>query len=304
MDIMTALEERLQHTCPGLELRRNEPMSRHTTFRVGGPAALMALPADPQQAAAAVRAAAELEVRPFFLGNGSNLLVSDRGYDGFVVKTSGLDRVREVNGRLRAQSGISLARLASAALGRGLTGLEFAHGIPGSLGGAVSMNAGAYDGEMAQVLTAVTFLSGTGELETMPAEDCGLSYRHSIFSDHPERLILEAELELRPGDAGAIRARMEELAARRREKQPLEYPSAGSTFKRPPGHYAAALIDQCGLKGLRVGGAQVSEKHAGFVINTGEATCEDILRLMEQVRETVLRKTGVELEPEVKLLGV
>ena len=304
MDIMTALEERLQHTCPGLELRRNEPMSRHTTFRVGGPAALMAVPAHPEQAAAAVRAAAELEVAPFFLGNGSNLLVSDRGYDGFVVKTGGLDQVREANGRVHAQSGISMARLASAALGWGLTGLEFAHGIPGSLGGAVSMNAGAYDGEMAQVLNAVTFLNEAGELETVPAEDCGLSYRHSIFSDHPERLILEAELELRPGDAGAIRARMEELAARRREKQPLEYPSAGSTFKRPPGHYAAALIDQCGLKGLRVGGAQVSEKHAGFVINAGGATCEDILRLMEQVRETVLRKTGVELEPEVKLLGV
>ena len=265
-------------------------MKRHTTFRIGGPARLMALPRSRKEAAAAVRAATEAGIAPFFLGNGSNLLVADHGYEGFVLKACGLDQVREVNRRLRAESGITLARLANAALGRGLTGLEFAHGIPGTLGGAVVMNAGAYGGEMVQVLT-------------LPAAACALTYRHSRFSDRPDWLVLEAELELRPGDGEAIRARMDELAAKRREKQPLEWPSGGSTFKRPEGHFAAALIEGCGLKGVGIGGAQVSEKHAGFVVNRGGATADDVRRLMALVQETVLRETGVALEPEVRLLG-
>ncbi|MCI6398328.1 UDP-N-acetylmuramate dehydrogenase, partial [Lawsonibacter sp.] len=223
--------------------------------------------------------------------------------EGFVLKVSGLDRVWEANRRLRAESGISLARLARAALGRGLTGLEFAHGIPGTLGGAVVMNAGAYGGEMVQVLTAVTYLDGAGEERTLPAAECALTYRHSLFSDHPDWLVLEAELELQPGDAEAIQARMDELAAKRREKQPLEWPSAGSTFKRPEGRFAAALIEECGLKGTRVGGAQVSEKHAGFLVNRGGATADDVRRLIARVQETVLARTGVALEPEVKFLG-
>ena len=200
-------------------------------------------------------------------------------------------------------TGSTLARLANAALGRGLTGLEFAHGIPGTLGGAVVMNAGAYGGEMVQVLTAVTYLDGAGEEHTLPAAACALTYRHSRFSDRPDWLVLEAELELRPGDGEAIRARMDELAAKRREKQPLEWPSGGSTFKRPEGHFAAALIEGCGLKGVGIGGAQVSEKHAGFVVNRGGATADDVRRLMALVQETVLRETGVALEPEVRLLG-
>ncbi len=304
MEIYTTLAEGLRKRCPELELREYEPMSRHTSFHIGGPARLMALPNSQKEAAAAVRAAAELGITPFFLGNGSNLLVSDRGYEGFVVKTGGLDQVREVNHRLRAESGIPLSRLANAALGRGLSGLEFAHGIPGSLGGAVTMNAGAYGGEMVQVLTAVTFLNSDGQVETLPVEDCHLTYRHSDFTDHPERLILEAEFALTPGDAEEIRGKMEELARRRKEKQPLEWPSAGSTFKRPQGHFAAALIEGCGLKGRRVGDAQVSEKHAGFVINRGNATCADVLALVEVVRETVLRETGVTLEMEVRTLGL
>ena len=303
MDRLETLAQMLKSRFPGLELRENEPMSRHTTFRIGGPARLMALPWDRKEAAAVVRTAAEAGVRPFFLGNGSNLLVSDSGYEGFVVKSSHLDQTREVNRRLRAESGIPMARLAVAALERGLTGLEFAHGIPGTLGGAVAMNAGAYGGEMAQVLTAVTYLDETGTVVTIPASECGLSYRHSLFSDHPDWLILEAEMELQPGDAETIKARMDELAAQRRTKQPLEWPSAGSTFKRPEGHFAAALIDQCGLKGFSVGDAQVSEKHAGFLVNKGKATAEDMRRLMDLVRERVLRETGVELEPEVKFLG-
>ena len=303
MDRLETLIQTLRERLPGLELRENEPMSRHTTFRIGGPARLMALPWDRKEAAAVVRTAAEVGVKPFFLGNGSNLLVSDRGYEGLIIKSSGLNQTREVNRRLRAESGIPLARLAVAALDRGLTGLEFAHGIPGTLGGAVVMNAGAYGGEMAQVLTAVTYLDETGKVSTISAADCGLSYRHSLFSDHPDWLILEAEMELQPGDAGTVKARMEELSAQRRAKQPLDLPSAGSTFKRPEGHFAAALIDQCGLKGVTVGGAQVSEKHAGFLVNRGGATAEDMVRLIELVRERVLRETGVELEPEVKFLG-
>ena len=303
MEQLERLAQTLRTRLPELELRENEPMSRHTTFRIGGPARLMALPRDRKEAAAAVRAAAELGIRPFFLGNGSNLLVADGGYEGFIVKLTGLDQTREVNRRLRAESGISLARLAMAAWGRGLTGLEFAHGIPGTLGGGVAMNAGAYGGEMSQVLTAVTFLDEAGQVITLPAQECALTYRHSLFTDHPERLILEAEFELAQGVPTLIKIRMDELAQKRRAKQPLDQPSAGSTFKRPEGHFAAALIEQCGLKGLSVGGAQVSEKHAGFVVNRGGATAEDVLRLMEQVRERVLRDTGVELEPEVKLLG-
>lgn len=303
MEQLERLAQTLRTRLPELELRENEPMSRHTTFRIGGPARLMALPRDRKEAAAAVRAAAELGIRPFFLGNGSNLLVADGGYEGFIVKLTGLDQTRVVNRRLRAESGISLARLAMAAWGRGLTGLEFAHGIPGTLGGGVAMNAGAYGGEMSQVLTAVTFLDEAGQVITLPAQECALTYRHSLFIDHPERLILEAEFELAQGVPTLIKIRTDELAQKRRAKQPLDQPSAGSTFKRPEGHFAAALIEQCGLKGLSVGGAQVSEKHAGFVVNRGGATAEDVLRLMEQVRERVLRDTGVELEPEVKLLG-
>ena len=303
MDQMTALIQELNRRAPQLELREYEPMSRHTTFRIGGPARLMALPKNRQEAVTAVRAARELGISPFFLGNGSDLLVSDGGFSGFIIKTTGLDQTREVNRRLQAESGIPLARLAMAALGRGLTGLEFAHGIPGTLGGGVTMNAGAYGGELVQVLTSVTFLNEDGQVITLPAEECALTYRHSLFSDHPEWLILEAEFELPQGDAAVIKSKMDELAQKRRSKQPLDLPSAGSTFKRPEGYFAAALIEQCGLKGLTVGDAQVSEKHAGFVVNRGSATAGDVRRLMEQVQSTVLRETGVTLEPEVKFLG-
>ena len=304
MDRWDALEKQLHQSCPTLELRREEPLFRHTSFRVGGPAALMALPATRAEAAEAVRAAAELGVTPVYLGNGSNLLVSDEGYDGFLIKTFGGLNTISVDGTVvMADSGVLLSRLAVAALEAGLSGLEFAHGIPGTLGGAVTMNAGAYGGEMVQVLASVTFLNETGRMETIPASACGLTYRHSVFSDG-KRMILGAELALAPGDPVAIRGRMEELGEKRRSKQPLDLPSAGSTFKRPEGYFAAALIEQCGCKGLRVGGAQVSEKHAGFVVNTGGATCRDILTLIGQVCSRVLEQTGVALELEVKTLGI
>lgn len=287
---------------PGLEVRENEPMKRHTTFRIGGPARLMALPRSRKEAAAAVQAATEAGIAPFFLGNGSNLLVADHGYEGFVLKACGLDQVREVNHRLRAESGITLARLANAALGRGLTGLEFAHGIPGTLGGAVVMNAGAYGGEMKDILSSVRVMEREGQIRELPAQELALSYRHSCV---PERglTVLSARLTLRKGEEGKIRARMEELSAARREKQPLEYPSAGSTFKRPEGYFAGKLIQDAGLKGYSVGGAQVSEKHAGFVINRNQATPEDIRALIEEVQKRVWETSGVCLEPEVKFLG-
>ena len=279
MEQLAALMKELRSVCPTLELRRDEPMRFHTTFRIGGPAALMALPKSEEEATCAVRCAYAAGIRPFLLGNGSNLLVSDDGYDGFVIKTAeGLEGMELRGECIVAQSGVTLARLANFALANSLTGLEFAHGIPGSLGGAVTMNAGAYDGEMKQVLRSVTFLDTQGEKRTLPAEELDLSYRHSAFSDGT-RLILSAELSLRPGDPEEIRAKMEDLMARRKSKQPLEYPSAGSTFKRPTGYYAGPLIEQCGLKGARVGGAQVSEKHAGFVINRENATCAEVLAL-------------------------
>ena len=294
-----ALRERLAVLCPQLELRTQEPMSRHTTFRVGGPCALMALPKSEDEAIAAVTAAHELGISPFFLGNGSNLLVPDQGVERFLIKTTGLDWVERQGNVLSAGGGITLARLARFAQGEGLSGLEFAHGIPGSLGGGVTMNAGAYGGELKDVVRSVTCLNEAGETEEVT--DCDFGYRHSAFSDG-RRMVLSARLELTPGDPQAILARMEELSAQRQAKQPLEYPSAGSMFKRPQGYFAAALIDQCGLKGFLVGGAQVSEKHAGFVVNRGGATCEDILTLVDRVKTIVREKTGVELEMEVKIL--
>lgn len=299
---MEQLEKLLRERCPELELRKNEPMSRHTTFRIGGLAALMALPKSVSEARMAVQAARTLGIEPFFLGNGSNLLAADGGYPGFILKLGGeFDESREDGPGMEAGSAVLLSRLAKSALERGLTGLEFAGGIPGSVGGAITMNAGAYGGEMAQVLEEVTFLDEAGEVCSLPASECGLGYRKSVFSGR-KCLILKARFRLEQGDPAVIKARMEELAAKRKEKQPLEYPSAGSMFKRPPGHFAAALIDQCGLKGLTVGGAQVSAKHAGFVVNRGGATCADVLELVRQVQEEVLRQTGVELEMEVKVL--
>lgn len=305
MDVYSELIRELNQACPGMVLLEHEPMARHTSFRIGGPARLMLRPRNGEEAALALQTARELGIEPFFMGNGSNLLVSDRGYDGFVIKAfDGMGRMERLDGdRIWAESGVLLSRLANFALAEGLTGLEFAHGIPGSLGGAVTMNAGAYGGEMKDVVVSTDCLDRTGRRETVTGADHGFAYRRSAFSDG-SRFLLGSTLRLTAGDPAAIRARMEELAARRKEKQPLEYPSAGSTFKRPEGYFAAALIEECGLKGYAVGGAQVSEKHAGFVVNRGGASCEDVLRLTGHIRETVLRETGVTLELEVRLLGV
>lgn len=286
---------------PGLEVLEREPMDRHTTFRIGGPARWLLLPGDAAQAAAVLRLCRERGIVPFFLGNGSNLLVEDDGYDGVILSTARLDKTAGEGERLYAESGVSLARLAGLAADRGLAGLAFASGIPGSVGGAARMNAGAYGGEMAQVIARVDCLDPEGRPKSLTGEECGFAYRHSIFCDRPW-LVTGVLFTLTPGDPAAIRAEMAELNRRRREKQPLEYPSAGSTFKRPQGRFAAALIEECGLKGLTVGGAQVSEKHSGFVVNRGGATCADVLTLMDRVKARVLEQTGILLEPEVELL--
>ncbi|WP_215654082.1 UDP-N-acetylmuramate dehydrogenase [Pseudoflavonifractor sp. MCC625] len=304
MDVYSALIQALRERFPGMELREREPMERHTSFRIGGPARLMALPRSEEEAAGVVQAARAHGIEPFFMGNGSNLLVSDTGYEGLILKTfDGMDHLSVEGEVIRAGSGVLLSRLANFALEHGLTGLEFAHGIPGTVGGALMMNAGAYGGEMCQVAQETRVLTPEGTICAVVGEEQGFSYRHSAFSDGT-RLILGGVFRLEWGERGDIRAKMEDLAARRREKQPLEYPSAGSTFKRPEGHFAAALIERCGLKGKRVGGAQVSEKHAGFVINRGGATCADVMDLTAHIRETVFRETGVTLEMEVRTLGI
>ena len=303
MEPLHALQTKLKQHLPQLDLRVAEPMAKHTTFRVGGPAALLALPKGEGEVRQILQLAHQVGVAPFFLGKGSNLLVADKGVDRFLIKLSGgLTRLeREGEAGLYVGSGVTLAQAATFAAQAGLSGLEFAHGIPGSLGGGVFMNAGAYDGEMAQVIAWVDCLDETGAPHRLAGADLALGYRTSCFTQRPW-LITGARLTLTPGDPAAIRAKMADLAQRRRAKQPLEYPSAGSTFKRPAGHFAAALIEQCGLKGLTVGGAQVSEKHAGFVINRGGATCADVKELIRQIQERVFAQAGVRLEPEVRII--
>ena len=288
---------------PALEIRGEEPMRLYTSFRTGGGARRMAFPKTVEELTALTDAAHRCGARPFFLGNGTNILAPDEGLDRLVISLSALREMEAgEDGTVTAQAGVPLAHLADFACRKGLTGLEFAHGIPGSLGGAVYMNGGAYGGEMSQVLTEVLAYFPKEGLRTMKTEELDLGYRHSFFMDHPEVVILRATVQLRAGEEETIRARMRELMARRKASQPLEYPSAGSTFKRPAGHFAGTLIEQCGLKGLTVGGAQVSEKHAGFIINTGSATSADVTALIAQVQHIVLEKTGVRLEPEVRII--
>lgn len=303
MDQFDQLYDQLKKCCPNMELLKDEPMARHTTFRIGGPVPLMARPTTEEQVLDCVKLARESEVPLVVLGNGSNLLVADEGVEAFVVDMTGLNRLERTGEReITAGAGVTLARLAAFAAGEGLTGLEFASGIPGTLGGGVLMNAGAYGGEMVQVVRRTRYLTLEGTVKEIAGAEHDFSYRHSVFSQGGN-VILSSVLELEPGKAENIRARMAELAQKRKSKQPLEYPSAGSMFKRPQGYFAAALIEQCGLKGFTVGGAQVSEKHAGFVINRDNATCADVLALVEQVQRRVKEQTGVELEMEVRRLG-
>jgi len=288
----------------GVPLRAGEPMSRHTTFRIGGPAEYFACPKDREELERLL-AACRTDRRPWFiLGKGSNLLVGDRGIPGITVAMEGLSKIEVEGETIRAESGATLTAVCKAARDAGLAGLEFAYGIPGQVGGGVYMNAGAYGGEIKDVLAQVDFLDEGGQFRTLPVEQLEMGYRRSFFTGR-SCVILSAEFRLRADPEGprAVGERMEELYRRRREKQPLEWPSAGSTFKRPEGAYAAALIDQCGLKGFQVGGARVSEKHAGFVINAGDAVCADVLALIAEIQRIVKEKTGFVLEPEVRVTG-
>ena len=280
-----------------------EPMSRHTTFRAGGPADFFVTPEKEGQVRKTLSLLKEAQVPRYIMGNGSNLLVGDRGYRGVILQIcKKMNRIRIQDTVIQAQAGALLSKVAAGAQAKGLTGFEFASGIPGSLGGAVMMNAGAYGGEMKQVLIQAQILNASGEIEDVLAEEMELGYRSSVFSRNGG-VILSASIQLEPGDPPAIQSRMEELKFLRTSKQPLEYPSAGSTFKRPEGYFAGKLIQDAGLRGFQVGGAQVSEKHCGFVINKDQATAMDIRSRMEQVSEKVYAQFGVRLEPEVKLIG-
>lgn len=278
-------------------------MSRHTSFKIGGPADLFLLPDSSEQISRLISAARLSSIPLYIIGRGSDLLVHDEGVRGAVLAvTQKLSQIKKLDNRtLSSGAGASLERVCRFALEEGLSGLEFAYGIPGSVGGAVYMNAGAYGGEMRDVLLGTAHIDEDGREGEFSADQLNLSYRRSVYTECV-CCITSAVFRLQPGDPAEIHARMEDLKNRRRTKQPLEYPSAGSTFKRPKGSYASALIDQCGLKGLRIGGAMVSEKHAGFLINYDHATCEDVLELIEKVRETVFRQTGYQLECEVKLI--
>lgn len=295
-------ERELFRLLPENRIKKEEPLSRHTTFRVGGAAEYFLMPGL-QQVPEIVALCRRCELPLTVIGNGSNLLVSDSGLRGVVIELGKAASGIGIEGEtLTVQAGTLLGETASFAAKHALSGLEFAAGIPGSMGGAVVMNAGAYGGEMKDVLTRVKVLTQDGEIRVRPAEQLDLSYRHSRMMEEKE-LVLEAVVRLIPGDAAIIRARMDELRQKRIEKQPLEYPSAGSTFKRPAGYFAGKLIEDAGLRGFRVGDAQVSEKHCGFVINRGAATAGEIMELMQYVRKRVKETSGVELEPEVRLLG-
>lgn len=298
------LDKKVADYLPDLKYTSGVPLAQHTSFRIGGEAARMACPTSCEQLVLLAGFAEECGVKPLLLGNGTNLLVSDEGVDTLVIRLSESLRAISLAGdgvTIAAEAGASLASLGVFAWQHALTGLEFAHGIPGSLGGGVVMNAGAYGGELKDVLTEVTALFPDG-IRTLRTDELGLGYRRSIFTDRPEAVVLRAKLRLAHGREDDIKARMEELAAKRRASQPLELPSAGSTFKRPEGYFAGTLIDQCGLKGTRVGGAEVSRKHAGFVVNTGGATCADVLSLIRKIQDTVFSAAGVVLEPEVKII--
>lgn len=303
-----AAKERLAALCQleKIPVLWDEPMKNHTSFKIGGPAAALCAPKDRQQLRELVGFVQREGVDSWYIGNGSNLLVSDKGLNGIaILLDSGFDGEIEVDGTvLLAPAGKKLSAVCAAACAAGLTGLEFAYGIPGSVGGAVYMNAGAYGGEMKDRLLWVEYLAPTGEIVRLEQEQLSLSYRHSRFMEEGMQgsCIVRAAFGLQRGEKAAIQSEMDRILNQRRQKQPLEYPSAGSTFKRPQGAFAAQLIDECGLKGFTVGGAQVSKKHAGFVINTGKATCADVLELTRQVRECVQEKTGYLLELEVRQL--
>jgi UDP-N-acetylmuramate dehydrogenase len=288
---------------PEYTLFYNEPLANHTSFKIGGPADLLFFPRQLEELMTMLELCRSEEISYEIIGKGSNLLVRDKGVRGVVIKLSEFNLYTEIEGKkIIAGSGNNITNLALLAKDKGLSGLEFAYGIPGTLGGAVVMNAGAYGGEMQDIVRTIRVLDDEGRLFKIEGEELGFSYRKSVFQ-HKNWIAIDVEMEMQLESQEKIKSKMEDYLFRRQDKQPLSYPSAGSTFKRPEGYYAGALIEQAGLKGERVGQAQVSPKHAGFIINLGQATAEDVLNLMELVQQTVEHKFGVKLVPEVKVIG-
>ncbi len=286
-----------------IQLKEGELLRNHTTFRIGGAAKYFAVPKNEEEIMEAVDFAIVKDLPYYILGKGSNVLFPDEGYSGVVIEIgAGMEKVERIGDTgIRAQAGMSLSSLAAFAAREGLAGLEFAGGIPGTLGGAVTMNAGAYGGEIKDVVVSAKVMDEDGGVKVLSRDELELGYRTSIVQKK-QLIVLEAEFSLQPGETEGIQNTMKELNAKRREKQPLEYPSAGSTFKRPEGYFAGKLIEDAGLRGYRVGDAQVSEKHCGFVVNRGKATCAEVLQLIEEVQKKVKEQFGVQLEPEVRII--
>lgn len=302
MKLISDLKDRLLEQIPAYEIFSEEPLSKHTSFRIGGPAELMVFPRSVKELSKVVKTAHEMGIRPYVLGGGTNVLAPDEGLRGVVIVTKdALIGVQLLDGtHIAAMSGMTLAKTAMFAAQDNLSGLEFAHGIPGTVGGAVYMNAGAYGGEIKDVAVKTEFMRPDGTVEVFESDAQGFAYRTSAFQKL-DGIILRTEFALTPSNEKDVRSRIKELADRRRAAQPLELPSAGSTFKRPKTGYAAALIDEAGLKGLQVGGAAVSEKHAGFIVNLGGATAADVLALVKLVQQRVFDRSGILLEPEIRL---
>ena len=298
----TVFQEKIATLVPEITLKFNEPMSKHTSFRIGGPVEVMAFPKTRDELANLLKVSSLLDTKPAILGAGTNVLAPDEGMQGLVIclkdALDGMERVGETS--IRVAAGVTMTRAAVFAASEGLSGLEFAHGIPGTVGGGVYMNAGAYGGEICQVCESVDVMDMEGNITTYSAEEMAFSYRHSRLEE-TSGIVLSAVFTLEHKPVEEIRSQMQDLMNRRKTSQPLELPSAGSTFKRPVGGYAAALIDQAGLKGFRVGGAAVSEKHAGFVVNIDDATAADVRSLIQQVSDKVYENSGIRLEPEVRL---
>jgi len=302
MTNLTDFQQKISAFLPEIELRFNEPMSRHTSFRIGGGAEVMAFPKSPEELSRILKVSNLMDTKPAILGAGTNVLAPDEGVKGLVIcLKDGMDGVTRLDDtRIRVMAGVTMTRAAVFAANMGLSGLEFAHGIPGTVGGGVFMNAGAYGGEICQVCERVDIMDMNGEISTKGCSCMAFSYRHS-FLEEAEGIVISAVFRLLPAEPETIRAKMKELMAKRSASQPLDLPSAGSAFKRPVGGYAAALIDQAGLKGYTVGGAAISTKHAGFAVNVGGATAEDVKTLLAQVSDIVFDRFAIRLEPEVRI---
>lgn len=299
---LTVIQQKFSSALPQINFKFSEPMAKHTSFRIGGEAELMAFPKTAEELSQLLHLSAELDIEPAILGAGTNVLAPDEGIKGIVIcLKDSMDGMELLEGdRIRVMGGVTMTRAAVFAANHGLSGLEFAHGIPGTVGGGVYMNAGAYGGEICQVCESVDVMSPEGDLKTLTAQQMGFSYRHSILEE-TSGIVVSAVFALQPKEPQLIKDYMKELMGKRSASQPLDLPSAGSAFKRPVGGYAAALIDQAGLKGFSVGGAAVSTKHAGFVVNTGGATADDVKLLLEKVSQIVYEASGIRLEPEVRI---